>query len=194
MYLCRVVSCVLYPVCCILCVVSCVLYPVRCILCVVSSPTVSVVRYPFLLYLSCCILSCGILSYCILSCCILSCGILSYCICRAVSSPIVSVVRYPLLLYLSCCILCWEVTWCRIPQDLSFGGDSNGSGVSAVLEVARLLSKLYRAQHTHPRTNMLFVLPGGGYLNYQVGALTCFLGQSVFFFQDPDIMLYRVNR
>uniref|UniRef100_A0A2P2I1K4 BOS complex subunit NCLN n=1 Tax=Hirondellea gigas TaxID=1518452 RepID=A0A2P2I1K4_9CRUS len=57
-------------------------------------------------------------------------------------------------------------TFAAAPE-LAFGGDSNGSGVSALLEAARLLSRLYRAQHTHPHTNVLFLLAGGGYLNYQ---------------------------
>lgn len=51
--------------------------------------------------------------------------------------------------------------------ELAFGGDSNGSGVAALLEAARVLSRLYRSQHTIPHTNLLFLLSGGGYLNYQ---------------------------
>ncbi|KAF2365628.1 Nicastrin [Trinorchestia longiramus] len=51
--------------------------------------------------------------------------------------------------------------------ELSFGADSNGSGVAALLEIARLLSRLYKSQHTHPHANVFFLLPGGGFLNYQ---------------------------
>ncbi|XP_018014018.1 nicalin-1 [Hyalella azteca] len=51
--------------------------------------------------------------------------------------------------------------------ELSFGADSNGSGVAALLEIARLLSRLYKSPHTHPHANLFFLLPGGGFLNYQ---------------------------
>jgi len=47
------------------------------------------------------------------------------------------------------------------------GADSNGSGVSALLEAARVLSRLFRAKHTQPAANLLFLLAGGGPLNYQ---------------------------
>ncbi|XP_066960699.1 BOS complex subunit NCLN [Macrobrachium rosenbergii] len=51
--------------------------------------------------------------------------------------------------------------------ELSWGGDSNGSGVVILLELARILSRLYSSPRTHPRLNVAFLLSGGGYINYQ---------------------------
>ncbi|CAL9696199.1 unnamed protein product [Knipowitschia caucasica] len=50
---------------------------------------------------------------------------------------------------------------------LSYGADSNGSGVSVLLELARLFSKLYTYKRTHAGYNLLFFLSGGGKFNYQ---------------------------
>lgn len=50
---------------------------------------------------------------------------------------------------------------------LSYGANSDASGVVAVLELARILSKLYSNSRTHPRHNILFLLSGGGKFNYQ---------------------------
>nr|CAG4650810.1 EOG090X02MW [Simocephalus serrulatus] len=52
--------------------------------------------------------------------------------------------------------------------DLSFGGDSNASGVAALLELVRLFSRLSSqpGQNGLPRFNLVFVLTGGGKLNY----------------------------
>lgn len=52
-------------------------------------------------------------------------------------------------------------------QELALGADSNGSGVSVLLELARLFSQLYSMTRTHGRTNLLFLLSGAGKLNYQ---------------------------
>ncbi|XP_069482574.1 BOS complex subunit NCLN-like [Ambystoma mexicanum] len=50
---------------------------------------------------------------------------------------------------------------------LSFGADSNGSGVAALLELMRLFHGLYRDSRSRPRYNLLFALTGGGKFNYQ---------------------------
>ncbi|GMG98430.1 hypothetical protein Nepgr_000270 [Nepenthes gracilis] len=49
---------------------------------------------------------------------------------------------------------------------LSVGSDSNGSGVVAVLEIARLFSLLYSNPKTRGRYNLLFGLTSGGPYNY----------------------------
>ncbi|KAG6433113.1 hypothetical protein SASPL_104720 [Salvia splendens] len=49
---------------------------------------------------------------------------------------------------------------------LSVGSDSNGSGVVALLEIARLFSILYSNPKTRGRHNLLFVLTSGGPYNY----------------------------
>ncbi|MQL77672.1 hypothetical protein Taro_010087 [Colocasia esculenta] len=49
---------------------------------------------------------------------------------------------------------------------LSVGSDSNGSGVVALLEVARLFSRLYSSPRTRGRYNLLFGLTSGGPYNY----------------------------
>lgn len=51
--------------------------------------------------------------------------------------------------------------------DLAVGADSNGSGVAAVLELMRIMSRLFNANKLHPRANLIFVLSAGGKLNYQ---------------------------
>uniref|UniRef100_A0A8C7XI28 BOS complex subunit NCLN n=1 Tax=Oryzias sinensis TaxID=183150 RepID=A0A8C7XI28_9TELE len=50
---------------------------------------------------------------------------------------------------------------------LSYGADSNASGVSMLLELARLFSKLYTYKRTHAAYNLLFFVSGGGKFNYQ---------------------------
>lgn len=47
------------------------------------------------------------------------------------------------------------------------GSDSNGSGVVALLEVARLFSTLYSNPKTRGRYNLLFALTSGGPYNYE---------------------------
>ncbi|KAJ3681543.1 hypothetical protein LUZ60_016032 [Juncus effusus] len=50
--------------------------------------------------------------------------------------------------------------------ELSVGSDSNGSGVAALLEIARLFSRLYENPKTRGRYNLLFGLTAGGPYNY----------------------------
>ncbi|XP_076800702.1 BOS complex subunit ncln-like [Clavelina lepadiformis] len=50
---------------------------------------------------------------------------------------------------------------------LSYGANSDASGVVVLLELARVLGKLYRNSRTHPKHNVLFLLSGGGKFNYQ---------------------------
>ncbi|MBN3317118.1 NCLN protein, partial [Atractosteus spatula] len=50
---------------------------------------------------------------------------------------------------------------------LSYGADSNGSGVAVLLELARLFSRLYTYKRTHAGYNLLFFVSGGGKFNYQ---------------------------
>ncbi|XP_076103650.1 BOS complex subunit ncln-like [Mytilus galloprovincialis] len=54
-----------------------------------------------------------------------------------------------------------------VAPGMSVGADSNGSGVIALLELARLFSKLYTNSRTHAKYNLIFLLSGGGKFNYQ---------------------------
>ena len=49
---------------------------------------------------------------------------------------------------------------------LSYGCDSAGSGVVALLETARIFSALYSSSKTIPNVNILFVLTAEGKFNY----------------------------
>ncbi|XP_066460891.1 BOS complex subunit NCLN-like [Eleutherodactylus coqui] len=50
---------------------------------------------------------------------------------------------------------------------LAHGADSNGSGVSVLLEMIRLFHFLYNSPQSRGRYNILFSLTGGGKFNYQ---------------------------
>uniref|UniRef100_A0AAV2M5H2 BOS complex subunit NCLN n=1 Tax=Knipowitschia caucasica TaxID=637954 RepID=A0AAV2M5H2_KNICA len=49
---------------------------------------------------------------------------------------------------------------------LSYGADSNASGVTLLLELMRLFRKLYNDQRNRPQFNLLFALTGGGKFNF----------------------------
>ncbi|KAI4827927.1 hypothetical protein KUCAC02_031284 [Chaenocephalus aceratus] len=52
------------------------------------------------------------------------------------------------------------ITW------LSYGADSNGSGVTILLELVRLFQKLFSSPGTKPPFNLMFSLTGGGKYNF----------------------------
>lgn len=54
-----------------------------------------------------------------------------------------------------------------VAPELSFGADSNGSGVSMLLELVRLFSHLYANPKSHAHYDIIFLLSGAGKLNYQ---------------------------
>ncbi|XP_046399223.1 nicalin [Ischnura elegans] len=54
-----------------------------------------------------------------------------------------------------------------VAPELSFGADSNASGVSLLLELARLFSHLYSQPRSHPHVNLLFLLSSAGKFNFQ---------------------------
>uniref|UniRef100_A0A8R7VDK8 Uncharacterized protein n=1 Tax=Triticum urartu TaxID=4572 RepID=A0A8R7VDK8_TRIUA len=51
------------------------------------------------------------------------------------------------------------------PLALSVGSDSNGSGVVALLKIARIFSHIYTSPKTRSKFNLLFGLTSGGPYN-----------------------------
>ncbi|XP_043257292.1 nicalin-1 isoform X2 [Colletes gigas] len=54
-----------------------------------------------------------------------------------------------------------------VAPELSFGADSNASGMAMLLEIARLFSTLYSTSRSRPQYNLVFIITGAGKLNYQ---------------------------
>lgn len=50
--------------------------------------------------------------------------------------------------------------------NLAFGADANGSGVSILMELARLFGQLYQTPETQPDYNMVFLLSAAGKINF----------------------------
>ncbi|KAL7291308.1 hypothetical protein TKK_0014911 [Trichogramma kaykai] len=51
-------------------------------------------------------------------------------------------------------------------SELAFGAESNASGVSMLLELARLFSVVYSVGKSRPHHNLVFIVTGAGKLNY----------------------------
>ena len=54
-----------------------------------------------------------------------------------------------------------------VAPELSYGADSNASGVAMLLEIARLFSALYSTSRSRPQYNLVFIVTSAGKLNYQ---------------------------
>lgn len=50
---------------------------------------------------------------------------------------------------------------------MSFGAESNASGLAMLLELARVFSQYYSNVKSRPRYNLVFIITGAGKLNYQ---------------------------
>uniref|UniRef100_A0A667XUR3 BOS complex subunit NCLN n=1 Tax=Myripristis murdjan TaxID=586833 RepID=A0A667XUR3_9TELE len=78
--------------------------------------------------------------------------------------------NHTLLICTSLCVKCTNYVcnyvYLCVPQWLSHGADSNGSGVTILLELARLFYKLYSNPSTRPQYHLMFSLTGGGKYNF----------------------------
>lgn len=61
-------------------------------------------------------------------------------------------------------VLLYIIAHC-IMQGLSYGADSNGSGVAALLELMRIFSRLFNSS-SRPNYNVAFLLSGAAKMNY----------------------------
>ena len=54
----------------------------------------------------------------------------------------------------------------NVAPSIPSGVDANGSGVAAIMELARIFGKLYASSRTRPPMGLAFLLSSGGALNY----------------------------
>ena len=73
------------------------------------------------------------------------------------------------------------------------GSDSNGSGIVALLEIARLVSLLYSNPKTRGRYNLLFGLTSGGPHNYNGTQKVLISSQLIIIFIILKIFCLSIN-
>lgn len=73
------------------------------------------------------------------------------------------------------------------------GSDSNGSGIVALLEIARLFSLLYSNPKTRGRYNLLFGLTSGGPYNYNGTQKVLISSQLIIIFIILKIFCLSIN-
>ena len=73
------------------------------------------------------------------------------------------------------------------------GSDSNGSGIVALLEIARLFSLLYSNPKTRGRYNLLFGLTSGGPYNYNGTQKVLIFSQLIIIFIILKIFCLSIN-
>lgn len=70
------------------------------------------------------------------------------------------------------------------------GSDSNGSGIVALLEIARLFSLLYSNPKTRGRYNILFGLTSGGPYNYNGTQKVLIFSWLIMIFYIPYLVIF----